>query len=99
MDIPFVFAQFSGLLYPHSREGFATQKKWIGETLESFDNEGKEVLKAYLEELLSGRYTDADLAAIWMKTSPTYNFAPGGHRLFFKNVLEALCWQDDSGVT
>lgn len=90
MDNPDVFDQFSGLLYPHSREEFTTLEGWISGTLDSFDSEGKEMLKAYLIELLSGRYSDADLAAIWRKTSPTYNFSPGGHRIFFAKVLEAL---------
>lgn len=90
MDVPEEFHQLAGLFYPHSHEEYFSEKEWIAGTLAGFRGEDKKVIKAFLDELLSGRYSDAELERIWKSTSPTYGFRPGGHRIFLTKIRDAI---------
>jgi hypothetical protein len=90
MEIPWAFRQFSGFFYPHGYEEFASEDKWIAHNFNVLPAEERAVLKQFLDELLSGRYSDEDLADIWASTSPVYDFRPCGHRYFFRKVRDMM---------
>ena len=45
---------------------------------------------AYLNELLNGRHSDAELQYVWSAQSPRYDFSPGGHRVFFEELRRQI---------
>lgn len=90
MDVPEEFHQLCISFYPHSHEEYASEDEWIAGTVAYFRGEEKQVLKTFLDELLSGRYSDAEIERAWNRTSPTYNFGPGGHRIFLTRCRELL---------
>ena len=90
MDVPNEFHQLCISFYPHSHERYATEDEWIAGTVAFFRGEDKQALKKFLDELLSGRYSDAELERVWQSTSPTYGFRPGGHRIFLTKIRGML---------
>ncbi|MEZ5785261.1 MAG: hypothetical protein R3D62_01955 [Xanthobacteraceae bacterium] len=91
MNVPEEFYKLCIAFYPHSHEEYTTEDEWIAGTLKwCVPREKRSSLKRYLDELLSARYSDADLAEAWSSTSPTYNFRPGGHRIFLTKVRDRL---------
>ena len=91
MNVPEEFDKLCGAFYPHSHEEYATEDEWIAGTIKGFIRpEKRNSLKRYLDELLSDRYSDADLAEAWSSTSPTYNIRPGGHRNFLTKIRDCL---------
>lgn len=90
MDIPEAFRQFSGFFYPRGYEEFASEDEWIAHNFNVLPVQERADLKQFLDELLSGPYSNQDLADIWASTSPTYDFRPGGHRFFFSKVRDMM---------
>jgi hypothetical protein len=45
---------------------------------------------AYLNELLNGRHSDAELHYVWSAQAPRYDFSPGGHRVFFEELRRQI---------
>lgn len=48
------------------------------------------MIRHFLDELLSGRYSDAEIREVWQMQYPSYDLTPGGHRFFFALTREAL---------
>jgi hypothetical protein len=91
MNVPEDFHQLCGLFYPHSNEEYATEDEWIAGIVHRFlRGRDRKIVKAFLDELLSGQYTDAELERVWQSTSPTYGFRPGGHRIFLTKIRDLL---------
>jgi hypothetical protein len=90
MDTPRAFHKFSGFFYPRGYEEFASEDEWIAHNFNVLSAQERAILKQFLDELLSGPYSDADLADIWASTTPTYDFRRGGHRVFFKKVRDMM---------
>jgi len=90
MDTPRAFHKFSGFFYPRGYEDYASVDEWIAHNIEVLPIQEKVDLKRFLDELLSGRYSDEELADVWGSTSPVYEFRPGGHRHFFKKVRDMM---------
>jgi hypothetical protein len=86
MNIPEGFYQFSGLLYPGSLHEYDSEDEWIIAALRGRSAEDRKDIKRFLDDVLDGPYSDAELADIWNCTGPVYNFRPGGHRLFFERI-------------
>jgi hypothetical protein len=53
------------------------------------DNDLRPVL-AYLNELLNGRHSNAELHYVWRAQAPRYDFSPGGHRVFFEELRRQI---------
>ena len=53
------------------------------------DNDLRPVL-AYLNELLDGGHSGAELQYVWSAQSPGYDFSPGGHRVFFEELRRQI---------
>jgi hypothetical protein len=52
-------------------------------------------LLAFLNELLDGGHSDAELEYVWRKQSPRYNFSPGGHRVFCEEIRRQITADKD----
>ena len=50
---------------------------------------------AFLNELLDGGYSDADIEDAWNVQSPSYNFSAGGHRVFLEIVRRQIITDND----
>jgi hypothetical protein len=90
MSVPRDIHQLFTLFYPGSRDEFPTREAWIANVVDSFNAERKEGIRKYLDELLSGRYSDDEIAQIWRSVSPSYDFSTGGHRFFLTEIRNAL---------
>lgn len=90
MQIPDEFHQLCTLFYPGIYDEYPTREACISAVVQSFQGERKENLKRFLDDLLSGRYSDTELRQAWRSTSPSYDFNEGGHRAFLNNVRGAI---------
>ena len=90
MEVTYDIRQLFTLFYPGSRDEFATRKEWIADVVGSFSAERQNNIKSFLDELLSGRYSDAEIAEVWRSVSPSYDFSDGGHRWFLTEIRNAI---------
>lgn len=90
MEVTEDIRQLIGLFFPGSRDGFTTNEEWIADVVGSFSAKRKENIRNFLDELLSGRYSDAEIAEVWRSVSPSYDFSDGGHRFFLSQVRSII---------
>ena len=90
MEVTYDVRQLFTLFYPGSRDEFATREEWIADVVRSFSKERQANIKAFLDELLSGRYSDAEIAEVWRSVSPSYDFSEGAHRWFLTEIRNAI---------
>lgn len=90
MDVPRPLHKFSAFFYPRGYEEFATVDEWIAHNFNVLSAQEKTALKRFLDELLTGGYSDEELADIWASTTPALDFRLGGHRHFFKKVRDMM---------
>ena len=90
MEVTEDIRQLICLFYPGSRYEFATQEEWIADVVGSFSAKRQENIKSFLDELLSGQYSDAEIAEVWRSVSPSYDFSEGGHRIFLTEIRNAI---------
>jgi hypothetical protein len=90
MKIPQAFEQFVRSIYPET-PGVADSLESLAAAAiqDSGGNDLRPVL-AYLNELLDGGHSHAELQYVWSKQSPRYNFSPGGHRVFFEELRRQI---------
>lgn len=85
MKIPYEFEQFVRGIYPvDPRESESLQSR-VAAALEVWDDDDLRPVLAFLNELLDGGHSDAELHSVWRAQAPRYDFSPGGHRCFSKN--------------
>jgi hypothetical protein len=90
MKIPYEFEQFVRGIYPvDPRESESLQSR-AAAALEVWDDNDLRPVLAYLNELLDGGHSDAELLYAWRKQSPIYDFSPGGHRVFFEELRRQI---------
>ena len=90
MDAPYKVEQLIKGFYPGSADDHATIEGWIAAHVAKTTDGQKEVIRWFLDELLSGRYSDEEIQKVWQMQYPSYDFSAGGHRLFFTLIREAL---------
>ena len=90
MKIPEAFEQFVGLIYPESPRESDSLESLAAAALEDSGGNDLRPLLAYLNELLDGGHSDAELQYVWSAQSPRYNFSPGGHRVFFEEIRRQI---------
>jgi hypothetical protein len=90
IEIPYEFEQFVKRFYPGSNDGITSHQEWIGRNLAFVDALSRDVIRRFLDELLSERYTDADIEDVWRRQSPSYDFSEGGHRFFLTEVRDLI---------
>jgi hypothetical protein len=97
MKIPEEFVQFVGGLHPDLHRDSTSLESLAAAGLEDSDAAERRGLLAFLNELLGGGHPDADLEYAWNVQSPTYNFSPGGHRVFLE-IGRRMILEDKDGV-
>lgn len=76
-DIPPVFKRFVSKLYHGSLDGYPGPREWIDHTLRfDLNDEERLRLRFFLEQLLVGKPTEAELQDIYESTDPDYHFVP-----------------------
>ena len=90
MDIPYDVRQLIGLFFPGSRDEFSTREEWIADVVGSFNAARRENIRKYLDELLNGRHSDAEIAEIWRSCGPGHDYSDGGHRIFLTEIRDMI---------
>jgi hypothetical protein len=90
MKIPEAFEQFVRSIYPESPRESDSLESLAAAALEDSGGNDLRPLLAYLNELLGGGHSDAELRYVWSTQSPRYNFSLGGHRAFFEEVRRQI---------
>ena len=89
------FKSLCGLFYQGSRTDHPALGDWVDATLRLVNSPQKAAVKAYLTGLLARNPSDDELESIWRKTSPSYQFSRGGHRILFETIPAKIA-QDPS---
>ena len=90
VEIPQAFEQFVRSIYPETPVVADSLESMAAAAIEnSYGNDLRPVL-AYLNELLDGGHSDAELQYVWSAQSPRYNFSLGGHRVFFEELRRQI---------
>jgi hypothetical protein len=89
MKIPEEFEQLVRCIEPEGPKLESLQSLAAAAIRYKDDDDLRAVL-AYLNELLNGRHSDAELHYVWSVQSPRYDFSPGGHRVFFEELRRQI---------
>jgi hypothetical protein len=96
MQIPEEFATFVKGIYPGIPHDWKSLESLAAAGLERSGANERRVVLAFLNELLDGGYSDADIEDAWNVQSPSYNFSTGGHRVFLEIVRrQIIAGKDD----
>jgi hypothetical protein len=90
MNTPEEFSYFVSCFYQGSRDEYDTDNEWIAGTLQFLDRDQKLIVQGFLDELLSGRYSDEEIGEIWRRPGPEFDFSTGGHRFFLNDIREVI---------
>lgn len=90
MKVPHEFEQFARGLYPGSADEYPTAEEWIAESLHAAKPRQRAILKRFLDELLDGEHTDAELQGVWDGTSPSYQFVEKNGARVFLTVVRGM---------
>jgi hypothetical protein len=90
MQIPDEFATFVKGIYPGIPHDWKSLESLAAAGLERSGANERRVVLAFLNELLDGGYSDADIEDAWNVQSPSYNFSAGGHRVFLEIVRRQI---------
>lgn len=55
-----------------------------------WDDDDLRPVLAYLNEMLNGRHSDAELQYVWRVQAPRYDFSLGRHRVFFEELRRQI---------
>ena len=88
MKIPEEFEQVVRGIEPEGPKLESLQS--LAAALRYQDDDDLRVVLAYLNELLNGRHSDAELHDVWSAQAPRYDFSPGGHRVFFEELRRQI---------
>ncbi len=95
MQIPEEFNQFVTGIYPGIPRDDHSLDSLAAAGLEMSSAKERRVVLAFLNELLDGGYSDADIEDAWNAQSPSYNFSAGGHRVFLEIVRRQIIADKD----
>jgi hypothetical protein len=90
IDIPYEFEEFVKFFYPGTSDNIAGIDEWIEQNPIFRRPHARDVIRTFLDELLSGRHSDQEIEEVWKLQSPSYDFSEGGHRIFLTRVRELL---------
>jgi hypothetical protein len=91
MKIPEEFVQFVGCIYPEDDPPkSASLKSVAAAALADSAGHDRRPLLAFLNELLDGSHSDAELEYVWRAQSPRSSFSAGGHRVFFEEIRRQI---------
>jgi hypothetical protein len=90
MRAPREFDYLVKCFHPESMEDI-DKDEWVASVVRGFLRpEKREVVRAFLDEVLDGTCSDDELEEFWRRPSPTINFSTGGHRWFLGRVRDVL---------
>jgi hypothetical protein len=89
MRIPEEFEQFVRGIDPEGPK-LESLQSLAAAALRDWDYNDLRPVLTYLNELLNGGHSDAELHYVWSAQSPRYNFSPGGHRVFFEELRRQI---------
>jgi hypothetical protein len=95
MKIPYEFEQLVGCIYPEDPGESVSLESLAAAALEHKVANERRVVLAFLNELLDGGHSDAELEYVWLKQSPRSSFSPGGHRVFFEEIRRQIIADKD----
>jgi hypothetical protein len=95
MKIPEEFVQCVGCIYPEDPGESESLESLAAAALADSGSHDRRPLLAFLNELLDGDHSDAELEYVWRKQSPRYSFSPGGHRVFFEEIRRQIIADKD----
>jgi hypothetical protein len=90
MKIPEEFVQFVWGIYPENPRESESLESVAAAALADSAGHDRRPLLAFLNELLDGGHSDAELEYVWRKQSPRHSFSPGGHRVFFEEIRRQI---------
>jgi hypothetical protein len=90
MRIPEEFNQFVTKMYPGIPRDDRPLEGLAAAGLEMSSAKERRAVLAFLNELLDGGHSDADIEYAWNMQSPSYNFSAGGHRVFLEIVRRQI---------
>ena len=90
MKIPEEFVQFVWGIYDEDPRESVSLESLAAAALDDSAGNDRRPLLAFLNELLDGGHSDAELEYVWRKQSPRSNFSPGGHRVFFEEIRRQI---------
>jgi hypothetical protein len=96
MQIPEEFNQFVTGIYPGIPRASGSLDSLAAAGLAMSSAKERRAVLAFLNELLEGGYSDADIEDAWNVQSPSYNFSTGGHRVFLEIVRRMIL--EDAGT-
>ena len=95
MKIPYEFEQFVRRIYPEDPRESESLESLAVAALEDSGSHDRRPLLAFLNELLDGGHSDAELEYVWLKQSPRSSFS-----VFAATVIPtALSFASSSGQT
>ncbi|HEV7877144.1 hypothetical protein [Bradyrhizobium sp.] len=96
MKIPEEFVQFVWGIYDEDpQESVSLESLAAAALAGTASHDRRRPLLAFLNELLDGGHSDAELEYVWRKQSPRSNFSPGGHRVFFEEIRRQIIADKD----
>jgi hypothetical protein len=91
MKVPHEFTHLVTGFHADSNIGIETVEEWIASVVRDWTTpETRKVVRAFLDEVLSGDYSDEELEDLWMTPGPSVNLSKGGHRHFLAEIRKAL---------
>src|SRR3954462_10773008 len=90
MKIPEEFVQFVGCIYREDPGESESLESLAAAALADSAGHDRGPLLAFLDELLDGSHSDAELEYVWRAQSPRSSFSPGGHRIFFEEIRRQI---------
>jgi hypothetical protein len=90
MRVPEEFSTFVQFFYSGNSPDSASLDDIIADNLKYCNERTKYILGEFIGELLSGRYSDEELAKIWNEQAPTFKLSIGGHRFLLTKARELL---------
>ena len=90
IDFPEGFIQFTWLFLPNLTEEYGNFDDAVPHIVEKLTPHDRAELKGFLEFLLEQDLPDKTLEDVWNYPGPIWKISIGGHRSFFKQVLEVI---------
>ena len=90
MRIPAEFQLLVTCFYQGSDKEFSSLEDWAAMALRLSEQERSPIVKQFLDELLSGRYSDAELQRVWWDCGPDYEFADDALRTILTLLRDAI---------
>jgi hypothetical protein len=77
MPVPDEFNRLCVWFHQDAWAHFATTEQVIADAISNLNDSQRKVVRAYLDELLSGKYTEEELQCIWRTTSAGVSISSG----------------------